>query len=129
VLDHVSLGVVELDRAAAFYDAVLAPLGYVRIFSKERAVGWGTPGAKDEAFAILAAGEQAKAPGAGCHLALTAPDRAAVDSFHAAAIRMGATDEGPPGLRPEAPYGPGYYAAFVRDPDGYRLEAVFHEPT
>ncbi len=125
MLDHISLGVFDLARAAAFYDAVLAPLGYVRLFSNERGVGYGPTGAKDEAFAILAAGEHAKAPGVGCHLALTAPSRAAVDAFHATAIGMGATDEGAPGLRPV--YGVGYYAAFVRDPDGYRLEAVCHE--
>ncbi len=125
MIDHISLGVSDLARAAAFYDAVLTPLGYVCLVSKERGVGYGTQGAKDEAFAILAAGENAKPPGAGCHLALTAPNRQAVDSFHATALRMGAVDEGAPGLRPH--YGDGYYAAFVRDLDGYRLEAVCHE--
>ena len=125
MIDHLSLGVSDLARAAVFYDAVLAPLGYVRLFSMERAVGYGAPGAKDEAFAILASGDQARAPGAGWHLALTAPDRQSVDAFHATALRMGAVDEGAPGLRPQ--HGEGYYAAFVRDLDGYRLEAVFHE--
>lgn len=127
MIDHISLGVSDLARAAAFYDGVLGPLGYVRLFSSERGVGYGTAGMKDEHFAILAAGEHMKAPGAGCHLALTAPNRAAVDAFHAAAIAMGATDEGAPGLRPVDPYGAGYYAAFVRDLDGYRLEAICHE--
>ena len=126
MIDHISLGVSDLARAAAFYDAVLASLGYVRLFSNERGVGYGTAGAKDEQFAILAAGEHAKAPGVGCHLALAAPNRAAVDAFHTAALGIGATDEGAPGLRPK--YGAGYYAAFVRDLDGYRLEAVCHEP-
>jgi catechol 2,3-dioxygenase-like lactoylglutathione lyase family enzyme len=125
MIDHLSLGVSDLARAAVFYDAVLAPLGYVRLFSMARAVGYGTPGAKDEAFAILAAGDGARAPGAGCHVALVAADRESVDAFHAAALRMGAVDEGAPGLRPQ--HGVGYYAAFVRDLDGYRLEAVFHE--
>jgi catechol 2,3-dioxygenase-like lactoylglutathione lyase family enzyme len=115
MIDHLSLGVSELARAAAFYDAILEPLGYVRLFSTERAVGYGAPGAKDEAFAILAVGDRA----------LTAPHRGAVDAFHAAALRMGAVDEGAPGLRPQ--HGAGYYAAFVRDLDGHRLEAVFHE--
>ncbi len=126
MLDHLSLGVSGLASAAAFYDAVLAPLGYIRLFSNERGVGYGLAGAKDEQFAILASGADAKAPGVGCHVAFVATDRAAVDAFHAIAIERGAVDEGPPGLRP--PYGPGYYAAFVRDLDGYRIEAVFHEP-
>jgi len=64
------------------------------------------------------------APGEGFHLAFTASDRAAVDAFHAAALRHGGADNGPPGLRPH--YGPGYYAAFVIDPDGYRIEAVIN---
>jgi catechol 2,3-dioxygenase-like lactoylglutathione lyase family enzyme len=122
VLHHISLGVADLARAAAFYDAVLATLGYARVLTHVRAAGWGEPGAKDEAFAILASGTEARAPGPGCHVAFTARTHEAVDAFHAAAIRLGAIDEGAPGLRPK--YGENYYAAFVRDLDGYRLEAV-----
>jgi catechol 2,3-dioxygenase-like lactoylglutathione lyase family enzyme len=125
MIDHLSLGVSDLARAGAFYDAVLATLGYVRVLTHERAFGWGALGARDEAFAILAAGERTKAPGEGCHVAFSAPHRQAVDSFHSIALRHGATDEGGPGPRPK--YGPRYYAAFVRDLDGYRLEAVCHE--
>ena len=125
MIDHFSLGVSDLVRAGAFYDAVLAPLGYVRVLTHERALGWGPPGARDEAFAILLAGERVKPPGQGCHVAFSAPNRDAVDAFHAIATANGAIDEGAPGLRPK--YGPGYYAAFVRDLDGYRLEAVCHE--
>lgn len=124
MLDHVSTGVPDLARAAAFYDVILGALGYVRLFSNERGVGYGRPGDKDEAFAILAAGADARPPGARCHVAFAAPSRDAVDAFHAAALRAGGTDEGAPGLRPQ--YGEGYYAAFVRDLDGYRLEAVCH---
>jgi catechol 2,3-dioxygenase-like lactoylglutathione lyase family enzyme len=76
-------------------------------------------------FAIFEVGSQARAPGAGWHLALTASSRQAVDAFHAVALRMGASDEGAPGLRPH--YGSGYYAAFIRDPDGHKLEVVCHE--
>lgn len=126
VLDHLSIGVSDLERAAAFYDTALAPLGYVRLFTHPRAVGYGNPGDKDEQFAILGAGAEASAPGNGCHIALAARTREAVHAFHAAAIAAGATDEGEPGPRPR--YGPGYYAAFVRDLDGYRIEAVCHEP-
>lgn len=125
MLDHLSIGVADLDRAAAFYDAVLGALGYVRLFAMHRAVGYGAPGAKDEAFAILAAqGEEARAPGVGCHVAFAAPNRAAVDAFHAEAVRLGAIDEGAAGPRPAM--GEHYYAAFVRDLDGYRIEAVCH---
>jgi catechol 2,3-dioxygenase-like lactoylglutathione lyase family enzyme len=124
MLDHLSIGVSDLARAASFYDAALAPMGYVRLFSN-RAIGYGKPGDKDEQFAILAPGAEARAPGVGCHIAFTAPNREAVDAFHAAALRAGGVDEGAPGPRPL--YGAGYYAAFVRDLDGYRIEAVCHE--
>lgn len=125
MISHVSLGVSRLARSMAFYDAALAPLGYVRVWTKARGAGYGPPGTVDETFAIVEGGEQARAAGAGSHLALAARDRAAVDGFHAAAMGAGAKDEGAPGLRPH--YGPGYYAAFVFDPDGHKLEAVCHE--
>jgi catechol 2,3-dioxygenase-like lactoylglutathione lyase family enzyme len=125
VLDHISVGVRDLARAGAFYDAVLETLGYVRLFTHPRGIGYGEPGARDEAFAILAAGDDARAAGTGCHVAFTAPSRDAVDAFHAAALRLGGADDGAPGVRPQ--YGEGYYAAFTRDLDGYRLEAVCHE--
>ena len=125
MIDHLSVGVSDLARLGSFYDAVLAPLGYVRVFTNERSVGYGPPGARDEEFAILAASERAKPPGEGWHLAFRARNREAVDSFHSIALENGAIDEGGPGLRPN--YSADYYAAFVRDPEGYRLEAVCHE--
>jgi catechol 2,3-dioxygenase-like lactoylglutathione lyase family enzyme len=125
VLSHLSLGVSDLTLAGEFYDELLAPLGYARLFSTPRAIGYGKPGEKDEQFAILAAGGEARAPGMGCHVAFFAPNREAVMGFHEAALRKGGADEGGPGLRPQ--YGAGYYAAFVRDLDGYKLEAVCHE--
>jgi len=126
VFDHVSLGVTDLDRSAAVYDAVLAPLGHVRLFTGQRGVTWGPEGFLGEApFAILALGPDAR-PSPGLHLAFTAPTRDAVDRFHAAALAHGGQDDGPPGIRER--YDPGYYAAFVLDPDGHRLEAVLHEP-
>ena len=67
------------------------------------------------------------APGAGFHLAFSAPSRAAVDAFHQAALRVGGQDDGKPGLRPD--YGPDYYAAFLIDPDGHRIEAVVKATT
>lgn len=125
MFDHVSLGVTDLDRAGAFYDAALAPLGVVRLWRAPRAVGYGPPGFVGEAPFALVHHADARPPGGGFHLAFVAPSRAAVDGFHAAALSMGATDEGPPGIR--AHYDPGYYAAFVRDLDGHRIEAVLHE--
>lgn len=123
MLDHVSLGVVGLARAGDFYDAVLATLGYVRLHANARGIQYGIAGSLDEPpFAILAANEVAATR---CfHLALRAPSPASVDAFHAAALSRGGVDDGPPG--PRDAYGPGYYAAFVVDLDGHRLEAVCH---
>jgi catechol 2,3-dioxygenase-like lactoylglutathione lyase family enzyme len=127
VFDHLSVGVENLERAAAFYDAALGALGYVRLSHNARHVAYGPEGFTGEApFAILACGTEVKAPRAGFHLAFTAKSREAIDRFHAAAVAAGGVDEGPPGIREN--YNPGYYAAFVRDLDGYRLEAVLHEP-
>jgi catechol 2,3-dioxygenase-like lactoylglutathione lyase family enzyme len=126
MFDHLSLGVVDLARAAVFYDAALAALGYVRLAQNPRAVCYGPPGFTGEApFALIAHGASARPPGHGFHLAFVAPHRAAVNAFYEAALAHGGVDDGPPGVR--AHYDPGYYAAFVRDPDGHRLEAVVHE--
>lgn len=124
MLDHLSLGVTDLKRATQFYDAALAPLGFSRVWTHEASAGYG-PGGPDEKLALkVRAG--AAPPGEGFHLALTAPTRDAVDTFYKRALETGGTDNGPPGLRPN--YGPHYYAAFVVDPDGYRIEAVCHSP-
>ncbi|MEZ4316200.1 MAG: VOC family protein [Myxococcota bacterium] len=128
MFDHLSIGVTDLERSARFYDAALAPLGWTRLASGRRSVCYGPPGFTGEApFAILQTASQL-AEGSGSrdfHLAFRASDRAAVDGFHAAALASGGRDDGPPGIREH--YGPGYYAAFVTDPDGHRLEAVVHE--
>lgn len=124
MIDHLSLGVADLGRSIAFYDAVLAPLGHVRLWANDRSAGWG-PAGSEEPFAILATSAEANRSAAGFHLAFSAPSREAVNAFHAAALRLGGTDEGAPGLRPH--YGDGYYAAFVLDLDGHKLEAVRHE--
>lgn len=122
MIDHLSLGAADLDRAARFYDVTLGALGYARLFTHPRAVGYGPPGARDETFAVLATRDAT--PCEGTHVAFAAPSREAVDAFHAAALAAGARDEGAPGLRPQ--HGEGYYAAFARDLDGHRIEAVFH---
>ncbi len=120
MLSHLSLGVADLDRATAFYETVLAPLGFVCVWRNPRGSGFGEAGGNDR-LALFARGAEARAPGAGFHLCFTAPDRAAVDAFHAAALAAGGSDSGAPGLRPH--YGADYYAAFVVDPDGHKLEA------
>ena len=107
----------------AFYDHVLGTLGFRRLWITDRGAGYGGSG-PDEPLALFVAGPAARPPGEGWHLALTAPNPTAVDSFHHAAMDREDLDEGAPGPRPE--YGSGYYAAFIRDPDGYKLEAVFH---
>jgi catechol 2,3-dioxygenase-like lactoylglutathione lyase family enzyme len=123
MLHHISFGVADLERAAAFYDAVLAPLGYVRVWTDVTAIGYGKPGGGDQ-LAIKLRSDGTIPPGPGFHVAFAAPSREAVAEFHAAALRFGGRDNGPPGLRPH--YGPSYYAAFVIDPDGHPIEAVIN---
>jgi catechol 2,3-dioxygenase-like lactoylglutathione lyase family enzyme len=120
MLHHLSLGVADLRRSAAFYDAVLSALGYVQVWADDTAVGYGLPGGGDKL--ALKRRDNARPPGPGFHLAFAAPSREAVIAFHAAALEQGGQDDGAPGLRSH--YGPGYYAAFVVDPDGVRIEAV-----
>ena len=120
MLHHVSLPVSDLEGAAALYDAALAALGYRRVVTAPGFVGYGVEDGRDKL--ALKQTAQSRAAGPGFHLALAAPSRAAVDAFHAAALLHGATDNGRPGLRPH--YGPSYYAAFILDLDGHRIEAV-----
>ena len=128
MLDHVSIGVSDIGRSRQFYDAVLRPLGLVRIvdFGNGRGSDYGAaPGSLGVEFTITREPEL-KTPIAGAHLCFRAHDRAAVRDFHAKALEAGASDDGLPGLRPQ--YHADYYGAFVRDPDGHRIEAVCHAP-
>ena len=122
---HITLGTNDLARAAAFYDAVLAPLGHVRGLEKKNFVSYGD-GSGARLFVMTPYDGRPATVGNGVHVALLAPDRAAVDAFHAAALAAGGTDEGPPGPRPH--YHENYYGAYVRDPDGNKLQAVCHKP-
>ncbi|MDX2276613.1 MAG: VOC family protein [Hyphomonadaceae bacterium] len=127
-LDHVSVGVTNATRSKAFYDAVLAPLGMAPIFPVEiagRLVGVGYGANNKPSFWIqLPINHQPASMGNGVHIAFSAPNRAAVDAFYLAALDQGGVEDGAPGLRSE--YHPDYYAAFVRDPDGNKIEAVSH---
>lgn len=121
MIGHLSFGVRDLARAADFYERILKPIGFVRVWSSDGGVGLGRPGGGDK-LALFARPDDAAPPGPGFHLAFDAPSRDAVDAFHAAALAAGGTDAGAPGPRPH--YGPTYYAAFVVDLDGHKLEAV-----
>ena len=119
MLDHVSIGVSDISRAGKFYDAVLQPLGYIRKSDGETSLGYGAKAIK---LWILGVKRPVKPDlESGLHLCFEAPDRKSVDAFHAAALKQGGKDNGKPGVR--ADYSPNYYAAFVVDPDGYRIEA------
>lgn len=122
MLHHISLGVRNLAHAGAFYDAALGALGFRRVFEDETAIGYGLVDGQDLLCLKLRA--DAVPPGPGFHLAFSAPSRPAVDAFHAAALRVGGRDNGAPGLRPD--YGDNYYAAFLVDPDGHRIEVVIN---
>ena len=119
MLNHISIGVADIARAKAFYDAALAPLGYTCLSAADDSLGYGKGAV---ALWISKVRRPVKADrDSGLHVCLDAPSRKAVVAFHKAALAHGGEDNGKPGLR-EA-YGPGYYAAFVVDPDGYRIEA------
>ncbi|MBV6321170.1 VOC family protein [Duganella violaceipulchra] len=124
MLHHISFGVRDLALAGAFYDAALGALGFRRVFEDDEAIGYGLEDDKD--LLCLKLRDDAAAPGAGFHMAFTAPTRAAVDAFHADALRIGGSDNGAPGLRPD--YGDHYYAAFLVDTEGHRIEAVINKP-
>jgi catechol 2,3-dioxygenase-like lactoylglutathione lyase family enzyme len=118
VIDHLKLGVSDLARSRAFYVVALAPLGFGELGADEDAVSFGPPGLDD--FIISAT----VPPAPGLHVAFAAERPDQVDAFHAAALAAGGVDNGPPG--PRAQYSAGYYGAFVLDPDGHNVEAVFH---
>jgi catechol 2,3-dioxygenase-like lactoylglutathione lyase family enzyme len=123
VLHHLSLAISNLKKSGVFYDAVLAPLGYVRVWTDKDAIGYGAAGSDDKFAIKLRPG--VTVPGDGFHVAFAASSREAVTAFYRAALEHGAQDNGAPGIHSE--YGPHYYAAFVFDPDGYRLEAVINQ--
>jgi catechol 2,3-dioxygenase-like lactoylglutathione lyase family enzyme len=126
MLDHVSVGVIDLDRSRRFYDAALRPLGLARTLDfEDRGSDYGfAAGQVGVEFTITR--EAVVASVAGMHVCFRAADRDAVRAFYSAAIGAGGRDDGPPGLRSH--YHGDYYAAFVLDPDGHRVEAVCHLP-
>jgi catechol 2,3-dioxygenase-like lactoylglutathione lyase family enzyme len=133
MIDHFSLPVSDLRKSKPFYEAVLGTLGYLslqaQVFDGYSAFGFGDDPDGEPPFWIggpaEASPDKAVTP-EGRHIAFAARSRAMVDAFHAAGLAAGGTDNGPPGLRPH--YHANYYAAFLLDPDGHRIEAVCHRP-
>jgi catechol 2,3-dioxygenase-like lactoylglutathione lyase family enzyme len=117
VIDHVGINVTDIEASKRFYEAALAPLGYVKIADFEEAVGFGQPGKPD--FWLETRGT----PGT-THIAILSLDRATVRAFHEAALAAGGKDNGAPGPRPQ--YHETYYGGYVLDPDGHNVEAVCH---
>jgi len=122
VLDHLSIQCADVAASAAFYDAVLVPLGGSRVMDFGQVIGYGIGPKPDFWIGPWSAGEGFRES----HIAFTAPDRAAVRAFFAAAVAAGAEVLHEPRIWPE--YHPNYYGAFVRDPDGNNVEAVSHTP-
>jgi catechol 2,3-dioxygenase-like lactoylglutathione lyase family enzyme len=120
MIDHVSLAVSNLDRAVVFYERLFAALGMTKVVTRPAAVGFGK--AYPEVWINLRSGMAPLSPGSGVHLCLRAKTTAEVDAFYAAAVAAGGISESAPSLRPHDRVR--YYATFVADPDGNRIEAV-----
>jgi catechol 2,3-dioxygenase-like lactoylglutathione lyase family enzyme len=120
MIDHVSVGVSNLERAARFYESVLAALGLSRVVTRPATIGFGKN--YPEFWINLRSRMAAVEPASGVHICLRAKSTGEVDAFHAAALQAGGRSDGAPGLRPHDRVR--YYAAFVVDPDGNRIEAV-----
>ena len=128
MFSHITLGVSDLGRAGAFYDALLLPLGFVQRPVQPdggpASLCWHEPGVPLPRFyAYLPYDERPASAGNGTMVAFLAPSAGAVDAGHAAAILAGGVDDGPPGPRPQ--YAPGYYGAYLRDPDGNKVHLAF----
>jgi catechol 2,3-dioxygenase-like lactoylglutathione lyase family enzyme len=120
MIDHISVGVSNLERSARFYEAALAPLGLSRLVTRPATIGFGK--SYPEFWINLRADMTAVPHESGVHICLRSKAASEVDAFHAAALNAGGSSDGAPGLRPHDRVR--YYAAFVRDPDGNRIEAV-----
>lgn len=119
MINHVSIGVTDIAKAKRFYDAALEPLGFKCLSEGETSLGYG----RDEVswWISVSAAPVPPDPGSGLHFCFNADSRNAVTLFHKAGLQAGGRDNGAPGVR--ADYGDNYFAAFIIDPDGYRLEA------
>lgn len=125
MFSHVTLGTNDWPRARPFWIAVMEVLGHPVLMEFPGGIAFGLA-TGPKTFIVPPFDGAAAAAGNGVHVAYAVPSRAQVDAFHAAALAHGGSDEGPPGLR--AHYHPNYYGAYVRDPDGNKLQAVCHSP-
>jgi len=119
MFDHISIGVRDIAKAKVFYDAALKPLGFTCLSADDTSLGYGK-----EAIGFWVNSAERPVPDdlkSGLHFCFVAPSQDSVKAFHAAALKHGGRDNGKPGVRKD--YSPHYYAAFVFDPEGYRLEA------
>jgi catechol 2,3-dioxygenase-like lactoylglutathione lyase family enzyme len=121
MLDHVTIGVSNVEQSKEFYDRALRPLGITRLYAEGE--GFAGYGVGRKAFFWIG---RRDIPQTGAHVAFAVQDRAVVDGFYREAIAAGGRDNGKPGMRPN--YHPNYYGAFVLDPDGHNIEAVCHSP-
>ena len=126
MFSHITLGTNDFQRARPFWLAVMEVLGHPILFEREGGIAFGMPTGPKTFVGSPVDGQAAQA-GNGVHVAYLVAERATVDAFHAAALAHGGSDEGAPGLRPH--YHPNYYGAYVRDPDGNKLQAVCHSAT
>ena len=122
MIDHTGFHVNDIEASKRFYDKALAPLGYSMLteFPEWKVAGYGANGKSD----LWIVGDGCKQQE---HVAFAATDKDGVQQFHEAGLAAGGTDNGAPGYRKD--YAPGYYAAFVKDPDGHNIEVVFHDPS
>lgn len=123
MFSHITLGTDDPERAVAFYDAVMAVLGHPQLMRHDGGGAWGS-WTGEKLFVGRPFDGAAASHGNGSHVAFIVQERSVVDAFHAAALANGGSDEGAPGLRPH--YHANYYGAYVRDPDGNKLQAVCH---
>ncbi len=127
IISHITLGTNDIARSARFYDDVLGSLGFSRLPKPpDKPLAYDRNGAMPTIYIYLPVDGRPATWGNGTHIAFVADTRSEVREFHSRALQHGGMCEGEPGLRPH--YGPNYYAAYVRDPDGNKLQAVCYEP-
>ncbi len=125
MFSHITIGTNKIDAARSFYDAVMGALGHARFHSGDGFAAYGNK-TDSQTWIVTPIDEQPATVGNGTHIAFLAPNRAAVDEAYRLALAHGGTDEGAPGLRLH--YHPDYYGAYMRDPDGNKLQVVCHIP-